>query len=277
MRLICAFAATIWAGFATAETTFIGAYHWFSDDPRFGGLSALSLSRDGQEFTAVSDRSFFVTGHLERVDGVISSIGTVEIIPMTDTGLQGDSEGIAIAQSGTIYISYEGVHGLREFSGVGSASTALPNADAFANMQNNSSLEALAIGPDGALYTIPERSGRATRPFPVYRFKGGTWDQPFAIPRSGAFLVVGADIGPDGRFYVLERDFAGFGFRSRVRRFDLLGQNEEVLLETGTLKHDNLEGISVWDDGVGLRITMVSDDNFRLFQRTEIVEYRISD
>lgn len=277
MRLICAFAAIVWSSFAAAETTFIGAYHWLSDDPHFGGLSAISLSPDGQDFTAVSDRSFFVTGHLERADGVITSIDKIEIVPMTDTGAQGDSEGIAIASSGAIYVSFEGVHGLREFAGVDGASIALPNADAFEAMQNNSSLEALAIGLDGALYTIPERSGRATRPFPVFRFKDGVWDQPFEVPRRGAFLVVGADIGPDGNLYVLERDFTGFGFHSRVRRFDLSGQNEALILETAPVIHDNLEGISVWDDGDGLRITMVSDDNFRLFQRTEIVEYRISD
>jgi hypothetical protein len=144
-------------------------------------------------------------------------------------------------------------------------------------MQINSSLEALAIGADGALYTIPERSGRANRPFPVYRFQNGRWDIPFTIPRRDAHLIAGADIGPDGLFYVLERDFTGIGFRTRVRRFALDGMGEETLIDTGNATHDNLEGISVWDDGIGLRITMISDDNFRFFQHTEIVEYRVTD
>ncbi|MCG3269149.1 esterase-like activity of phytase family protein [Yoonia sp. I 8.24] len=277
MRLICALGAIVWGACATADTTYIGSYLWTSDNPQFGGISAIYLSGDGLEFIAVSDRSFFVTGNITRVDGIITAVENAQITSMTDTGTQGDSEGIAVAKSGAIYVSFEGVHGVRQFDGVDGASTPFPTADAFAGMQNNSSLEALAIAPDGALYTIPERSGRATRPFPIYRFKNNAWDQPFTIPRRGAFLVVGADIGPDGNLYILERDFTGFGFRSRVRRFDLNGQNEELILETGPLFHDNLEGISVWDDGVGMRITMVSDDNFRLFQRTEIVEYRISD
>ncbi|MDO6591447.1 esterase-like activity of phytase family protein [Loktanella sp. D2R18] len=277
MRLIYALVAIAWSATASAETTYIGSYLWASDNPQFGGISAMSLSEDGMELVAVSDRSFFVTGNITRADGIITAVENAQITRMSDTGTQGDSEGIAIAKNGAIFVSFEGVHGVRQFDGVDGTSTPLPTAEAFAGMQNNSSLEALAIGPDGALYTIPERSGRATRPFPIYRFKDGIWDQSFTIPRRGAFLVVGADIGPDGNLYILERDFTGFGFRSRVRRFDLSGQNEEPILETAPLIHDNLEGISVWDDGIGMRITMVSDDNFRLFQRTEIVEYRISD
>jgi uncharacterized integral membrane protein (TIGR00697 family) len=144
-------------------------------------------------------------------------------------------------------------------------------------MQTNSSLEALAIGPDGALYAMPERSGLAMRPFPVYRLQNGVWDQPFGIPRSGPYLLSGADIGPDGRLYVLKRDFIGVGFRNRAQRFDLDGTSEEILLETRVPTHENLEGISARQDGQGLRMTLIYDGNFRTFQRTEIVEYWLTD
>ena len=112
----------------------------------------------------------------------------------------------------------------------------------------------------------------------MYRFLSGAWDIPFSIPRRGTHLVVGADVGPDNRLYVLERNFTGIGFQSRVRRFNMDGSGEETLLDTANGTHDNLEGISVWRDATGaLRITMISDDNFRFFQKTEIVEYQISD
>lgn len=146
-------------------------------------------------------------------------------------------------------------------------------------MQANSSLEALAIDHRGWLYTLPERSGQLTRPFPVYRFDGTRWAQPFSIPRSGGFLPVGADFGPDGKLYLLEREFSGFGFRSRVRRFAVsetgIGPGE-TLLSSALARHDNLEGIAVTRTGTGeIRLTMISDDNFRVFQRTEIVEYLV--
>ena len=78
-------------------------------------------------------------------------------------------------------------------------------------------------------------------------------------------------------FYLLERGFTGFGFRSRVRRFELSAHGfgpEETLFESPVWRHDNLEGIGVWRDGAGqIVLTMISDDNFFAIQRTELVEY----
>ena len=140
----------------------------------------------------------------------------------------------------------------------------------------------MAIAADGTLYTLPERSGILSTPFPIFRFKDDVWDQPFSLPRRGFFLAVGADIGPDGRLYLLEREFHGLsGFASRVRRFTI-GQtaltDEETVMQSLPGQHDNLEGLSVWRDPQGaLRLTMISDDNQIFLQRTEIVEYRVPD
>ena len=188
-----------------------------------------------------------------------------------------DSEGLAIGADGRRWISFEGKARVRSETGPDGPEV-LPRPEAFPHMQFNSALEALAVDEAGALYTIPERSGRIDKPFPVYRWKDGQWTIPFSLPRRDNFLVTGADFGPDGRLYLLERDFAGIGFRSRVRRFAPDGTGEEVLLETGVGVHDNLEGISVWRDDLGrIRLTMVSDDNFRFFQRTEFVEYALDE
>ena len=266
---------------AMPQAEFIGAYTWTDDDPRLGGLSAIEVTDNG--FVAISDRALFITGRFERSGDRITGITSGPFIPMTGPGgralprAESDSEGLAIAPDGTIYVSFEWMHGIRSFASVDAPGSALMTTPAFDGMQTNASLEALAIGPDGALYTIPERSGAVNQPFPVYRLLDGVWDQPFSIPRRGAFLVAGADIGPDGRLYLLERDFIGIGFRSRVRRFNLTGGSEALILETRLRQHDNLEGISVWQDDTGLRITMISDDNLNMFQRTEVVEYRLTD
>ncbi len=268
---------------AFAEATLIGTFAWEVDDPQFGGFSGIEVTEDGASFAALNDRGSLMSGTFTRIDGKVTGIMTGPLLPLRGpngdvlNSTERDSEGLAIGPGGKIYVSFEGTHGIRQLDGITQPASALIFDPAFDGMQPNSSLETLAIGPDGALYTLPERSGLANRPFPVFRFKDGDWDQPFEIPRRGPFLMSGADIGPDGRLYLLERDFAGVGFRSRVRRFDLDGSGEETILETGILTHDNLEGISVWQDADGLRLTMISDDNFRFFQRTEIVEYRLTD
>ena len=269
---------------ALAEAELVSTTTWTRDTPLFGGLSGIEVEPDGQAFLALSDRGYVVRGRLERTDGEITAIESGNLTYLQSRWgrrLQSgsnDSEGLAVAENGRIYVSFEGGANIRFYSDEHSeAAVPKPHPD-FATMQGNSSLEALAIDANGWVYTMPERSGRVTRPFPVYRTKGVEWERAFEISRREPFLPVGADIGPDGHFYLLERDFTGVGFRSRVRRFDLQTGNEETLLTTWNGRHDNLEGLSVWQDEAGsIRLVMVSDDNFNWFQRTEIVEYRLTD
>jgi hypothetical protein len=266
---------------------FTGSFVWRSGDARMGGMSALEISADGLRFTALSDRGGWTTGHLSR-DGKGRIVG-VHAAPVTLL-LDGegqplrkrrsDSEGLAMADDGTAYISFEGVARVLRYDQLHGTARNLPTPQDFRRLPGNAALEALAIAPDGSLLTLPEDT-RAGGDFPVWRFRRGEWQQPFTLPRQGTFLPVAADFGPDGRLYVLERQFRGLmGFAARVRRFELAGNRiaaEETLLETYPGQHDNLEGLSVWQDAGGIRLTMISDDNFKFFQRTELVEYRVQD
>lgn len=261
-----------------------GSYVWQGEGERFGGFSGLEVSDDGQTLYAISDRGSYVTARLERTDGRITGIVADPIAALRDydgTLIDGggDAEGLAIAPDGRWYVSLEAFHRVVAYSNFDKA-TWVPIDEDFPRLQHNAGLESLAVDTAGRVYAIPERSGQLTRDFPVYRFDGSAWSIPFTIPRSGGFLPVGADFGPEGRLYLLEREFSGFGFRSRVRRFTLGGDRiteTETLLETATWKHDNLEGIAVWQDAQGIRLTMISDDNFKSFQRTELVEYIVTD
>ncbi|MCX7646264.1 MAG: esterase-like activity of phytase family protein [Rhodobacteraceae bacterium] len=267
----------------------VGRHVWTADDPRFGGVSGLELADDGETFAAVTDRGMLLTGRLLR-DGAgrLSGVDGVRIQPLRDargapvTGRDADAEGLAVAPDGTLYVSFEAEHRVWSFAGPGTPARPLPLHPDFARLQNNSGLEALAIDREGRLLTLPERSGRLDRPFPVYRLENGAWTQPFDLPRDGAWLPVGADVGPDGRLYLLERNFRGLrGFDARVSRF-ALGPGgpgpREVLLESRALFQNNFEGIAVWRDGDGrLRFVLVSDDNFAFPLTTELVEYRLAD
>ncbi|MFA5580772.1 MAG: esterase-like activity of phytase family protein [Paracoccaceae bacterium] len=271
----------------TLRAELVGQYTWRDPSPLFGGMSGLDLAPDGSDFVAVSDRGAIATGRLLRQDGQISGVADLALNPLLRPGgeplreFETDAEGVARSADGRIFVSFEGLHRVWAYADATGPAERLPQHDDFAQMQLNSSLEALAIDDQGRLYTLPERSGEWTRPFPVYRFDGDGWEQPFSLRRDGKFLAVGADFGPDGKLYLLERHLAFFGFQTRVRRFVIEGDavlSEETLLQTGTGAHDNLEGIAVWRDPDGaIRITMISDDNFHPFQRTEFVEYRLKD
>ena len=270
-------------GGVTAAPEPASRFIWNARGAEFGGISAIEVLDGGSRFVAVGDRGMAYEGRIERSGGAISAMtidGRHRLLTSRGEAVEGrtaDSEGLAIGADGVAYISFEGLARVAAYPDLSGPAVRIPRPEAFGAMQSNSALEALAIGSDGALYTLPERSGRLDRPFPVYRYRGGAWDIPFSLPRRDAFLPVGADIGPDGRFYLLERDFTGIGFRTRVRRFDLTGGGETTLLQTGSGVHDNLEGISVWRGTDGLRMTLVADDNFRFFQQTEVVEYALPD
>ena len=271
---------------AEPQAEYAGSYAWFERGKAFGGFSGLEISGDGSSFMATSDRGSIASGALLRDgNGRITGVDAEPLRPLKNAKgnkldrYEADAEGLAVRQDGRIYVSFEAFHRVWTYSDPESEAAWLPSHPDFRLFQNNSSLEAIAIGPDGALYTLPERSGQITNPFPVYRYMGGEWSVPFAIPRRGELLPVGADFGPDGRFYLLERHLSLFRFSSRVRSFRMDGDaisDERLVFESSPGKHDNLEGIAVWRDAAGdIRLTMISDDNFNDFQRTEFVEYRL--
>lgn len=260
---------------------------WSEPDPAFGGFSGIEMTEDGAGFLAVSDRGAWASARLARSgDGRLTGVELTGFGPLRAIdgdslgGDEVDAEGLAIAAEGGLYVSFESFHRIRRYDDIEGPAARVPAHPEFDRLRDNGGIEALAIDADGVLYAIPERSGLQERPFPVYRYADGRWLDALSVPRTGKWLVAGADFGPDGRLYLLERDFSWVGgFATRIRRFDLgpAGLDEgETLLENGMGSTDNFEGISVWRDAAGeTRITLIADDNFFPLQSTAIAEYRL--
>ncbi|NNU81586.1 esterase-like activity of phytase family protein [Halovulum dunhuangense] len=262
------------------------AITWRAGDRAVASLSGLALDPDGNRFVAVNDKGFFVTGQLERTEGRLTGVSLLASGPLLDPRgasvrrYDVDAEGVTLGPDGRLHISFEANHRVWAYADLAGPADPLPIPAAFRALQNNSGLEALFTGPDGAIHAIPERSGELDRPFPVYRFDGTRWDVAFTVPRRPPHLVTGADLGPDGRLYLLERHWNGLlSFSSRIRSFRINPdglRDELILLESPLGTYDNLEGISVWRDPQGrIRVTVISDDNNSILQRTEIVEFRL--
>lgn len=266
------------------KATYLGTHVWSEGWQGFGGFSALELSENGAAFTILSDRALIVAGRFLRdASGAVTGVevdGRERVLDPEGRRLpllRGDSEGLAIAPDGTVFISLEGEVRVRVEGRDGLPPALLPTHPDFTRMLDNRALEALAVDAAGTLFTLPERPFDGSGSFPVYAFRNGAWEIAFRLPQREDFAISGADMGPDGRLYLLERDLAGLGFRTGLRRVNLDGTGDEILLTTATGTHDNLEGLAVWRDGEGLRATMIADDNFRFFQQTEIVDYRLPD
>lgn len=280
--LVLAFAAR-----GEGAAVFVSRLVWQDEIRSFGGWSGLDLFDNGTDFVAIADKGRLVRGRLSRdPSGRLTGIAAGEMQVLGDTPEGAfdrephDAEGLALGPDGTVYVSFERIQRVLVYPDDGvSEAVRLPTHPHFIGLRPNKGLEALAIGPDGALYTVPEQPSAPDGPFPVFRFDGIDWQIVAQVHNPGdGFVPVGADFGPDGRFYLLERKVTRFlGFAARVRRYDVTDAGfagETVLLRTRAGTHDNLEGLAVWRGSDGpIRLTMISDDNFNFFQKTEFVEY----
>lgn len=259
---------------------------WSEDFAWFGGFSGLEMSADGRTMLLVTDQGMLVRASLQRSEGVLTAAALLSARPLNDTDrtqLQdsfADAEGLATRTDGTIFISFERSHRVTKLDPATNSAHPISNNPEFAELKPNRSLEALAVHPDGSLYTLPEQPFAGAPYFPLWRLQNGNWTKTHTIPARGRFLPVGADFDALGRLYLLERSASPLGFRSRIRRFTLPAQTlrEEILLTTLPGKFDNLEALSLWRDASGtLHLTMISDDNFLPIQRTQIVEYTLTE
>ncbi len=293
LAVVAALVAAVWVYFlppapyaadADQSAQYLSSLTWTQSADWFGGFSGLEISADGLGFVAVTDRGHIVHGTLQREDDMLIGVTVDSAMPLLDDkGVptiipRVDAEGLAQRTSGEVIVSFEGVDRVWAYDAPGAPARWESYSTAWRTFNSNGGMEALAVDDQNTLFTIVERPGRGAEATLIYRrAQGEKWQQPFVLPIDSRFRPVGADFGPDGRLFILERDVYPFGFRSRVRTISPQPDNIqpiETVLETPLRRHGNLEGIAIWTDTQGrTRLTMIADDNFLPVQRTEIVEY----
>lgn len=293
-RLAGVIAAGVLAGIAPAMATpradVVGTYVWHIDDPRFGGWSGIDFSDNGTHFRAISDAGYTLSGAFTRnADGAVTGVDAGPILLMRGDEAEPlseesrDAEDVAVEPDGSYDVSFERDQRVSHYRDDTAAADILTyNRLDLTEYPYNNGIEALALASDGTLYAIPEVDPTGAHRHKVYRWRDGAWSVPFTLREDGFWRPVAADFGPDGRLYLLERDFWGLvGFMTRIRRLTMGPDGftaSEVLYTSRAGVHQNLEGLSVWTDAEGaVRLTTVSDDNYMFLLRTEIVDFRVTD
>ena len=283
---LVALTLSIWAGSAAAdELVPIGHFEW--DTELIVGLSGLEVSQDGMRFQAVGDRGFWISGRFERDGEAIIGLEIDRLealygqngypVSARRVGDWSDAEGLAMAPDGTAWVSFERWARVSRYGGgLGSIPTWIKDHPTFYDHADNWQLEALALSPEGILYTFPEKP--LTGGFPIYRLDGETWVIDGYLPEADLFGIVGADFDENGDLYILERKLiVGLWWQNRIRRVRLDGSEDRVLWTGERGEYLNLEAIAVWRDEAGLRITMVSDNNGDQSDPTQFVEFRLTE
>jgi hypothetical protein len=264
----------------------------------FGGLSAIRLDAKGERFTSLSDKGTWLTGRIVYSGGEMTGLAEVEAAPML--GADGrpitargwfDSESLAF--DGQIaYVGLERVNQVLRFDFskglTRSRGEVIALPPAAKKLPFNKGLEALVFVPKGmplagTLIAISERGLDPSGNLIAFLVGGPTPGQ-FSVRRTENFDVSDAVLLASGDLLILERKFSLLtGIGVRIRRLPLKSVMPGAVVDGPSIFNadlgeeiDNMEGIDVHVTEEGDTVlTIVSDDNFSLIQRTLLLQFTL--
>ncbi|MDR6658488.1 hypothetical protein J2W51_001030 [Tardiphaga robiniae] len=268
----------------------------------FGGISGLRLDDKGEGFIAISDKGNWFTGKIAYSGDTMVGIVDVEAAPML--GADGrpitargwyDTESIAV-DGPTVYIGLERVHQILKFDfgrdGVRARGEPIPQPPGMRKLPSNGSLEALVMvrrdrfktSPlAGMLLAISERGLDSAGNIAAWII-GGKAPANFSVRRTKNYDISDAALLPSGDLLLLERKFSLFGDTGvRIRRIPLASIVPDAVIDGPTIfdadlgyEIDNFEGLDVHVTPEGDTVlTLISDDNFSMLQRTLLMQFTL--
>jgi hypothetical protein len=266
--------------------------------PGFGGLSGLRLDAKGERFISFSDKGAWFTGRIVYQGREMTGLDDVEAAPML--GPDGlpittrgwfDSESIAL-DGPFVYIGLERVNQVLRFDFrkgfTRSPGVVVPLPPAARKLPFNKGLEAMVFVPKGlplagTLIAISER-GLDAKGNLIAFLVGGPSPGQFSVRRTDNFDVSDAVLLPSGELLLLERKFSLFnGVGIRIRRIALASLAPGAVVDGPSIfdadlgdEIDNMEGIDAHVTPEGDTVlTIVSDDNFSMIQRTLLLQFTL--
>jgi len=260
-----------------------GAWVLRGNRRRFGGFSGLLVSQG--RIYAVSDMGWWFGASLST-DGDNLRLTDGKLAPMRngegDRYAKGGGDAEGLTRLGDrLVVSFERNHRLMFLRETGRLGATI-QPQSFEQLRSNKGLEALASLPDGRMLAFSEDRDDGAVPVFLVPPEGEVIEARLAI--AGPHSVTGADIGPDGRLYLVLRDYSLiFGVSIRVMRFSLgadgfpsPGSAETLAAFEDADGIDNMEGISLERSPEGgIWLWLISDNNFRVSQRNLLMRFDV--
>ena len=275
---------------------YLGGLKLWSRDPRFGGLSGLTLAADGRRLIAVSDHGFWFTAELvSDPDGVPEAIVGADLAPLLGPdgaplgGSRRDAEAVERAPSGAYIVSFERAHRLMRYGAAGGLAGARPTPletpPALGGAPANGGVEAFAVLGPGRLLVVTEDL-RVGEDAVAGWLIAGARASPLAYLTRHRFKPTDFALLPSGDVLALERRYSAIaGPGARLVRIDrgsiipgarLAGTELARLVPPLTV--DNMEGLAVRTTAGGATLLyLLSDDNYNPLQATLLMVFRLEE
>jgi hypothetical protein len=211
--------------------------------------------------------------------------------PITEKRFWYDTESLA-RDGNVVYVGLERVNQVLRFDfakgGTRARGEVLPTPPAVRKLPSNKGLEAMVVVPKGqplagSLIAFSERGLDADGNLVAFLI-GAPSPGQFSVRRTEKFDISDAVLLPSGELLILERKFSWFtGINIRIRSIPLKSIAPNALVDgpalfAADLGHevDNMEGIDVHVTPEGETVlTLVSDDNFSMLQRTLLLQFTL--
>jgi hypothetical protein len=268
----------------------LSAFHLESKDKRFGGLSGLSIGKDGKLY-AVSDRGYWLSARMVAdPSGALLNLIDWQIAPiltMTKTPVAGkfrDAEALTLTGDGSFLVAFEGDHRIWRYSPAPntfeSAPVAVQIPSAATRGPSNGGIEGLTVLPDGRLLALTEEFDNPDGSFKGWLIDNSRFAELSYAPAEG-FRVTDCAALNNGDVIVLERRYVPFGIlsvRLTVLKFNSIRPSakltgQELLKLEQPLAVQNFEGVATQQTSKGTMIYIVSDDNYSPFQQTLLIQF----
>lgn len=282
--------------------TDFGPFNWrggivlSSGDEAFGGLSGLTLSGDCNDLLAVSDAGRWFRASLNYEGETLASVSGADLAPMLDSQGQpprsksrGDAEAVASLGSGRYMVGFEsrariGIYDIGK-AGLKARFQLLKSPKAITEGPPNGELESVGHFTEGRWqghYLAISENNKD----PDGNIRGWLWRSwktiPFVVKRLEDYSITDAAILPGGDLLILERSFGasllpGMAIRRiKTASIELGTTVEPELLFSGRAPLyaiDNMEGMAICIRDGEMRLTIVSDNNFNILQRTLLLQF----
>ncbi len=268
----------------------------------FGGLSGITVGADGTDFIAISDAGRWVTGNIQYSQDKLTSVSNIKISPLLDprgrpyeNKRRFDAESVAPYGAkrlkGDLLIAFERDQRIGRFNfgkkGAAAREKTIKLPAEANKARRNREFESVGRFANGKLagsiIAISEQflddKGNI-----IGWLIGGPTPGRFTVRRTNKFDITDLTITPDNELIILERYFSTLsGVEMRLRRINVADikpgavLDGEILLQTDQRNTiDNMEGLASHRAANGeVRLTLISDDNFNVFQRTLLLQFAL--